>query len=267
MDRPSGCQVLERALRLLELFTPERSSWLASELSEASGLPRPTVYRILRVLQAHQYVCQDSATRSFRLGSGALALGRRALEGIEIRQVAHPVMRRLHEATGETVLLTVLSEDRTQSVCVDRLESRQELRLILEIGRRIPLHAGASSKILLAYLPPDQVARVIERRGLVRVNKNTITDPQELARELAEIRGRGYALSFEETNEGAAGIAAPIFDATGAIAGGLGIAGPLVRFTEHRLPHLIPTVCAHADEVTAQLGGRPMALEGGVRAT
>lgn len=259
MDNLSGSQVLERALRLLELFTPERPSWPVRELSEATGLPRPTVYRILRVLQRHQYVWQDPATKRFRLGSGALGLGRRALESIEIRSTAYPVMRRLHEATGETVLLTVLSEDRTQSVCVERLESRHELRLILEVGRRIPLHAGASSKILLAYLPPEQVARVIERRGLVRVNKNTITDPERLQRELREIRRRGYALSFEETNEGAAGIAAPIFDATGAIAGGLGIAGPLVRFTPQTLPRLIPVVCAHADEVTQALGGRPIA--------
>lgn len=260
MDNPTGSQVLERALRILELFTAERPSWHVSDLSRMADLPRPTVYRILRVLESHQYVVQDPATKRFRLGSGCLALGRRALESIEIRQVAHPAMRRLFEATGETVLLTVPSEDRTQSVCVDRIESRQELRLILEIGRRIPLHAGASSKIILAYLPPEQSARVITLRGLPRISKNTITDSAALEQELALIRQRGYALSFEETNEGAAGLAAPIFDSAGTIAGGLGIAGPLTRFTDTALPQLITLVCAHADEVTIALGGKPIAM-------
>lgn len=256
-----GGQLLERALRLLEMFTPERPAWQVAELSHATGLSRPTVYRILRVLESFGYVAQDRATKRFRLGSGALALGRRALESIELRQVAYPVMRGLQEATGETVLLTVPSEDRTESVCVDRLESPQRLRLILEVGRRVPLHAGASSKILLAFLPPEQVQRVVALRGLPRLNKNTITDPDALARELEDIRRRGYALSFEETNEGAAGVAAPIFDAAGELAGGLGIAGPLIRFGEEAVAHLIPVVCAHADEVTRALGGRPAAVQ------
>ncbi len=250
-----GAQLLEKALRILEAFTPERPAWLVTELSVAVGVSRPTVYRILRVLESFGYVHQDQSTKRFRLASGALALGHRALESIELRQVAYPAMRKLQEATGETVLLTVLSEDRTESVCVDRLESSHRLRLILEVGRRIPLHAGASSKVLLAFLPPEHVRRVVALRGLPRLNKNTITDAHVLEWELEEIRRRGYALSFEETNEGAAGVAAPIFNAAGELAGGLGIAGPLIRFVEDRLVDLIPLVRAHADEVTRALGG------------
>ncbi|MDR5682742.1 MAG: IclR family transcriptional regulator [Armatimonadota bacterium] len=251
-----GAQLLERALKILDMFTPERPAWLVSEISHATGLSRPTVYRILRALQVYGYVRRDPVTSRFRLGSGALALGRRALESIELRQVAYPVMRRLQEATGETVLLTVVSEDGTESVCVERLESPQRLRLILEVGRRVPLHAGASSKVLLAFMRPEQVRRVVALRGLPRLNKNTITEPDALEQELAEIRRRGYALSFEETNQGAAGIAAPVFDVAGQLAGGLGIAGPLIRFGDEALTHLIPLVCRHADEITRALGGQ-----------
>lgn len=259
MEQTRGAKVLERALGILDLFTPEQPSRGVSEVSALLRLPRSTVYRTLRILERRQYLWQDPETKRFRLGSQAINLGWRALESIELRRVANPVMRRLFEATGETVILTVLSEDRTQSVCVERIDSRHQLRLILEIGRRIPLHAGASSKVLLAYLAREQVQKMIALRGLPAVNRNTITGPGRLEAHLLEIRRQGYALSFEETNEGAAGIAAPIFDRLGEIAGGLGIAGPMARFSPQALPRLIPLVQGHANEVTRLLGGR---LEG-----
>lgn len=247
--------MLERALAILELFTPEKPTWSGSEVSAALDLSRSTAYRVLKVLEAHHYLWQDRETKRFRLGSQAMSLGWRAFENVELRRLAYPIMRRLFDATGETVILTVLSEDRTQSVCVERIDSRHQLRLILEIGRRVPLHAGASSKILLAYLPAEQRARAIALRGLPAVNKNTITDRDLLEAHLREISNRGYAVSFEETNEGAAGIAAPIFDRRGEISGGLGIAGPLSRFSHETLPQLISIVLAHAAEITHLWGG------------
>jgi DNA-binding IclR family transcriptional regulator len=252
---------LERTIGILELFTPERSAWGISQIASAVRLPRSTVHRILHVLRRHHYLWQDPQTRQFRLGSSALSLGWRALESVELRGVAYPTMQHLFQATGETVILTVLSEDQTRSVCVERIESRHELRLILEIGRRLHLHAGASSKILLAYLRDEEVERVLAS-SLPQINKNTITDPDRLRAHLIEIRQQGYALSFEETNEGAAGVAAPIFDRGRQIAGGLGIAGPLSRFMPAMLPKLIRLVHDHANKVTLAVGGRPAAPAG-----
>lgn len=260
VEQPTGAKTLERAFRILDLFTTDHAVWGVSEVSDVLGLPRSTVYRVLWALERHRYLWQDPGSKRFRLGSQALNLGWRALQSVELRRVAYPVMQRLFQATGETVLLTVLSEDRTQSVCVERIDSRHQLRLILEIGRRIPLHSGASSKVMLAYLPPEQVTRIIAAHGLPAVNRNTITDPVRLREHLREIRRQGYALSFEETNEGAAGVAAPIFDQRGEIAGGIGIAGPMARFSPQSLPGLISLVCEHAGEVTRLLGGRSLPL-------
>jgi DNA-binding IclR family transcriptional regulator len=265
VEQLRGTKTLERAFRILDLFTADQAVWGVSEISHALGLPRSTAHRVLRALERHRYLWQDPEHRKFRLGSKALNLGWRALQSVELRRAAYPVMQRLFQATGETVVLTVLSEDRTQSVCVERIDSRHQLRLILEIGRPIPLHAGASSKVMLAYLPPEQVSRVIATHGLPAVNRNTIADPIRLDEHLREIRGQGYALSFEETNEGAAGVAAPIFDQRGEIAGGLGIAGPMARFSQQSLPGLIALVREHAGEVTRLLGGTcpPLAVPAG----
>lgn len=253
-DRERGIQVLARAFRALDLFTPETPVWGISEISAAIGLPKSTTYRILRMLEHHQYVMRDPETRKYRLGSGALSLGWRALESNDLRQVAIPVMRRIARETEETVLLTVPSQDRLSSVCIERIESPRQVRLILEVGRRVPLHAGASSKILLAYFPPEDVERVIATCGLPRVYTNTITDPDLLRAHLAEIRRVGYAQSCEETNQGAAGVAAPVLDGSGRIVAAVGIAGPMGRFTDRDLPRMIALAKEGATEI-ARLRG------------
>jgi len=251
-----GAQLLARAIRVLELFTPDAPTWSTSEISGVIGLPKSNVYRIVRMLQQHEYLSQDPESKRFRLGSGAMALGWRALESSDIRHIARPVMRRLAEETGETVLLTVLSEDRSRSVCIDRIDSPHSVRLILEVGRRIPLHAGASSKVLLAYLPEDEIERVVAASGLPRVCRNTITNGARLLRHLEEIRRAGYALSCEETDEGAAGVASAVLRPDTQVVAALGIAGPLGRFTRGALPRQIECVRRAAATMAGYLGNR-----------
>jgi IclR family acetate operon transcriptional repressor len=252
--RVHGVQVLARAFDALDLFSSEAPAWSITEISVALGLPKSTVYRIFRMLEQRQYIVRNPETKKFRLGSGALSLGWRALATNDLRPLALPGMRRLATETGETVILTVVSEDRLHSVCIERIDSPRQVRLILEVGRRIFLHAGASSKILLAFLPPNEIERVIATCGLPRIFKNTITEPEVLRAHLAEIRRDGYSVSFEETSEGAAGIAAPILDDAGGIVAAVGIAGPLARFTEDELTRLIALTRRGAAEI-ARLRG------------
>lgn len=251
-----GTQLLARAIRMLELFTPDAPSWGTTGISATIGLPKSTVYRIVRMLQKHHYLAQDPDSKRFRLGSQAMALGWRALEANDARHITRPIMQSLADETGETVLLTTLNEDRTQSVCIERIDSRHPVRLILEIGRRAPLHGGASSKILLAYLPEDEIERVISTGRLRRLCRNTITNPARLRRHLKEIRRAGYAASFEETNEGAAGVASAILGPGGRVIAALGIAGPLARFTRATLPRQIELVRRAATDAAALLGNQ-----------
>lgn len=109
---------------------------------------------------------------------------------------------------------------------MEKVESTQAVRLAMEVGTRRPAHAGASSKILMAYLPEAEIEAIIAQ-GLPRLCTNTITDPTELA----QIRERGYAVSWEETDPGALGVATPIRDLRGEVIAALGIAGPLFRLT------------------------------------
>jgi DNA-binding IclR family transcriptional regulator len=249
----TSVKILDKTVRLLSVFSPSQPEWTLTELSTAASMPKSTAHRILRVLRQHDYLSQDGDTGRFRLGFAALDLGFRAQAGLDVRRAAMPVLRRLAATSGETVLLIVPSETRTEAICIDRAETRTGLQLILEIGRRVPLHAGASSKVLLAYMTEPEIERVIAR-GLDLVGPRTITNPDALRRDLGVTRRRGYAWSVGETNEGVAGIAVALLHRSGTVAAGLSIVGPRSRFGSQRVPALLALIREGATEIAHHSG-------------
>jgi IclR family acetate operon transcriptional repressor len=229
-------QGLERALTVLDLFGAEQPEWGTSEVARAARLPVPTAHRILTALAGRRYLARDERTRRFRLGPAALDLGERARAVLDLRRVALPVLRRLARETDETALLTVLNEARDHSVCLERVESSQPLRLSVEPGRQLPLHAGASQKALLAFCDPDEIDLIASGR-LERLCRATITNGDTLQADLAEIRARGWAISFEETNVGVWGVAVPLLDAEGTAVAAVGLAGPSARLSQDEVLH------------------------------
>jgi DNA-binding IclR family transcriptional regulator len=121
-------------------------------------------------------------------------------------------------------------------------------------GTTIYLHSGASGKVILAYLNPEERARTIQEKGLKRLTANTITDPSALKKELEEIRRRGYAVSDQEIYQGVKAIAAPIFDFQGKITASLGVAGPRERLTVKKVVSLTPILKEAARRISEQLG-------------
>ena len=226
-------QVLERTFSILEVFTEARPEWSTTDVARSLGLPVPTVHRILAALKRLGYVSQHEDTRRFRLGAAALSLGERARAVADLRPVALGPLRRLSDAAGETALLTVLTPERDRGVCLERVETPQPLRLSVQPGRQLPLHAGASQKALLAFMPEEEIERLIAA-PLDRFCQSTITDPRALRRELKAIRARGWASSYEETNVGVWGIAVPVLSESDVVCA-VGIAGPSPRLSVERV--------------------------------
>ncbi len=225
-------------MTVLDLFGADHPEWGTSEVARAASLPVPTAHRILTALAGRMYLARDEQTRRFRLGPAALDLGERARAVLDLRQVALPVLRRLARETDETALLTVSNSARDHSVCLERVESSQPLRLSVEPGRQLPLHAGASQKALLAFLGPDEID-AIASGPLERLCRSTITDGNALRADLAEVRERGWAISFEETNVGVWGVAVPLLDEEGTAVAAVGLAGPSARLSQDEvLDHL-----------------------------
>jgi DNA-binding IclR family transcriptional regulator len=249
--RPS-LQVLERAFAVLEAFTEFRPEWSTSDLARFLDLPIPTVHRLLAALGRLGYLSRDEQTRKFRLGGAALQLGERARAVTDLRALARLPLRRLYEETGETALLTVVSPDRQFSVCLERVETSQPLRLSVQPGRQLPLHAGASQKALLAFMPGPQVERLLAG-PLERVCTATLTDARSLRRDVQAIRERGWAGSHEETNIGVWGIAVPVISEDDVVCA-VGIAGPDPRLSDEVIRRDVPVVQRAALAVARSLG-------------
>ncbi|MBD0290539.1 MAG: IclR family transcriptional regulator [Thermoleophilia bacterium] len=246
-------QALERAFRVLDLFTSEAPEWTTTEIARATRLPVATAHRILAFLRSRRYVERDERTKRFRLGLAALRLGERARVVLDLRAAARPVLVRLARETDETALLVVPSEQRTSSICLERVESSQPLRLTAEPGRRLPLHAGASQKALLAFMSAEEIEAVL-RGPLERMCRATVTDPDALRGQLAEIRRRGWAISFEETNVGAWGVAVPLLAIDGSATASLGLAGPTARLSSDAVSEQVARVHEGAGEIASALG-------------
>lgn len=251
-DARPAFQVLERTFGILEVFTESQPEWSTTGIARELDLPVPTVHRILAALKRLGYVSQHAETRRFRLGVAALSLGERARALADLRPVAIGPLRELSAATGETALLTVLTPARDSGVCLERVETSQPLRLSVQPGRQLPLHAGASQKALLAFMPADEIDR-LTAQPLQRFCTATITSRPALRRELAAIRARGWSSSYEETNVGVWGVAVPVLSAADVVCA-VGIAGPSPRLSEERVRRDVQLTHAAAATIGQALG-------------
>lgn len=248
----SAVRTIDRLVVILDCFTKDKWSWSLAELSARLGLPKSTLHRFLVGLEVHGILRRGDEDGRWRLGHQLFVWGSLAVESIGLREVAAPIMRELADQTGETVLLTEYHA--REVVCIEKVEASHPVRLALRVGAvRFP-HAGASSKVLMAYLPDAEVRAIIYEKALPRLCERTITDPDELLAELAHIRERGYADSYEETDVGAWGIATPIWDWRGEVVAALGIAGPTVRYCQPQAEEYVRLCCDAAGRISTLLG-------------
>jgi DNA-binding IclR family transcriptional regulator len=250
-ETAAGTEAAGRVADVLLLFTQGPVALGVSEISRELGLSKAVVHRILQSLAARSFVETDPHTRGYRLGPGAVALGARALRDLDLRRAAGPILRRLRDATRETTTLSALV--RGSRVYLDQYESPQEIKMTVELGRPHPLHAGASSRAMLAFMPEDVWDTVIGQ-GLARLTPVTVGDPDELRRLLSEVRSRGYATSLGERQYGAGSVAAPVFGMDGEVSGAISACGPVSRFEPATVERHVPLVREAADSISRALG-------------
>jgi DNA-binding IclR family transcriptional regulator len=239
----------DKVLDVLLLFQESWPELTAEEICELIDAPRSTTYRYIRILRDKGFL-EKSATGGFRLGPRLLQLGRIARSRLDISDIALPVMEDIARQTRETVLLTRLFGG--NAVCVERIQGPQTVRISFEIGQVQPLHGGASSKILLAYVDENEWDKYLTSR-LERFTEYTITEPEALKEQLREIRRQGYCVSESEVDLGARAVAVPIKDARGRVVAGLSTAGPVFRMDDDTVDHHLALLRSGASTIQDQL--------------
>src|SRR3954447_16895848 len=184
-----GVQSLERAFDLLERMADAGGEVGLSELSASSGLPLPTIHRLMRTLVVSGYVRQQP-NRRYALGPRLIRLGESASR--LLGTWARPYLAELVEATGETANMALLDGD--EVVYVAQVPSRHSMRMFTEVGRRVLPHSTGVGKALLSEVPPDQVRALLARTGMPAATDHTITEPDAFLAELERIRMLGYAV-------------------------------------------------------------------------
>ena len=249
---PGLIQSIERSSAVLRLLAAGPDRLRVKEIADALGLPKSTAHSILRTLEHVGFVEQDSRTARYRLGRGLTDLGSARIDANELRARALDWADTLAARSAEQVRLGVLDDGR---VLVAHHVFRPDDSLQdLDTGVRLPPHATALGKVLLAY--HATAAEPAMAGGLEPYTRRTLTDPRQFARELAATRARGWGLSVEEWRPGLAAIAAPVRTSGGLVVGAVGIAGPVERLTDTRRqarPALVEQVVAVGRSISREV--------------
>ncbi len=241
-------QILVRAVHVLDALASRVSGWRLDELCDTLEINKASLVRILRTLEDERLVRRDGDV--YTLGPHVLDLSHGYLVGLELTDVARPLMERLAQSTGQTVSLAVRDGLEIVYVAIER--AQQDIGIQGQIGARHPANATALGKVLLADLAPDDLRMLLEGQELVRLTHRTITAPDALVRHLVGVRRDGYALDDEERGIGIRCIAAPVRQADGRVIGGVSVAGPIFHMTED----VLPTYRRHLLEATAAISAR-----------
>jgi len=204
-----------------------------TETATSLGLSKAVVFRILASLRHRGYVEFDASTRRYLLGPKCLAIGMAYLERADARRSVHDALVALSARTGETATMSLRTG--WERMYVDQILPPDDIKMVVPIGRLFPLHAGASSKAFLAFLPEDERERFFaEHPRLHPLTAHTIVEESALRAELEKVRAAGFACSQSERQPGASSVAAPILDSHDVPAAVLSVCGPAERFASHR---------------------------------
>ncbi|WP_078409060.1 IclR family transcriptional regulator [Priestia abyssalis] len=239
-----------RSMDILNLFLTH-SKLSFNEIVQFSGIPKTSVYRMVMSLEEMGLLDKDEDGK-YSLGLLFLQFGHLVAERLDIRQVALPIMQKLHDEVGEAVNLIV--QDGKEAIYIEKLDTKQPVRLYTAIGRRTPLYAGACSRVILAFMPHHEQEEYLDEIELKPIASGTITDKEKLRLLLKESQETGYTVSYSELENYTSAIAAPIFNHKGEVTAGISIAGLDVNYQEEKLPELVKKVKSAAQEISKKLG-------------
>lgn len=253
MSEENHSNAIERTLSILELVTASQKGLSNADLSRRLEIPKSSASYILRVLEKRGYLSREDNGK-YRIGLKLVSLSSGALTHLDFREIAKPVMTEfLKKSRLPEVHLAVL--DNGRAVYVEKIEADNSfIKMDIWIGHRLPIHTTAIGKILVAYLPENEVLKMLELRGMEKKTRKSITNPQNFLHELEKVRKYGYAIDDEENADNVRCVAAPIYDANGKIIASLGTSTIIMQLDKTLLPKIVEMIKDSAQKVSKSLG-------------
>jgi DNA-binding IclR family transcriptional regulator len=251
MTQEQSMQTIERAIQILKSFSIVEKELSLADLHRKLGISKSSLQRILNTLVLHGLIDKDREKKTYRLGMELYFLGQLVEKNTNLLLKSKPYMIRLNKKFGEMVSLNIIYENKKK--CIGYIPSNHELMTITYVGQESPLYAGASSKVLLAFLPDKERDELIETLTLEPLTEDTIVDKTQLKQELKKIRAQGYAISVNESVKGAFMVSAPVKNRFDEVIAAVSMGMPTVRVDESKIEVYVHHVLEAAALITQEL--------------
>ena len=251
--RDGGVQSVDRALSILETLAEDDEGYRLSDLAVRTGLSASTVHRLLATLESRRFVQFDRAESKWHVGVRSFTVGASFARRRNFSTQAIPYLRKLRDLTRETANLAVVDDE--YIIVLTRMESREIMRSLTQVGGRVAMVTSGVGKAVLATYSDEDVGAVIRHHGMPRLTEKSIVRPGDLFKELEKIRKQGFALDDEEACMGLRCIAAVVYNDCAEPLAAISVSGMTSRLTDDRLPEIGQIVREVAGELTVALGG------------
>ena len=250
----SHVQSVDRALKVLDLLAREEKDMSLTEIAKALSWPKTTVYGLISTLRDRQYIDQSPTTGRYSLGIRLFELGNIVARRWDVRAIARPAMQDLNNRLGEMIQLATEADG--EVLYIEKMDSTHMMRIVSEIGARLPMHCTGLGKVLLAYKKPSEIKWIIGKHGMRRMTSRTITDREKLERELIKVRRQGYAIDDREIMDSLRCLAAPIFSRDGSVEYAVSVSGLAGSFQGERLDVVRDELLKTAAHISHMMGYR-----------
>jgi len=243
---------VQRAMAVLEEIAQSRSGLSLTELTQKLKLPRSSMHCLLVTLERCGYIQRGTARGRYHFGAKVFSLMNLALGGVGLREVAKPYLRNLVRRTGLTAHMAILAHD--QAVLIEQMVPTGVFRESTWLGKSLEVNCSALGKALIAWLPEEDLNRIVRDHAFPRLNENTIVSPRKLFEELARTRKNGYSIDDEEADIGSRCLGAPVLNSEGRVVAAISVMGTTSQVTPENIPALAAELKRTAAAISESLG-------------
>lgn len=250
-SNPSHIKSIQKSIIIMELIARENKPLSLNEITHRLGWPKSTLHGILTTLRDFQFINQSTTTSNYSLGVRFFELGNIVAKQWNICEIACPFMKDLSSKTGLTIHLG--KELDGEVLYLEKVEANAMLRIVSEVGSRLPMHCSGLGKVLMAHMNTSQVNKIIKQRGLDKFTENSITNESVLKNELTVIKERGYAIDDNEIMDGLKCVAIGIKDWDGEVKYAISASGLSNQFSGDKTRRLVRNLRDAVDKIENSL--------------